>query len=698
MAQRIHLFTASLIVATAGVSSLSGQTAAGCAIFPANSVWNTPVDHLPVDANSAAYISAIGTGRRLHPDFSSSGGGIPYVVVPGSQPKVPISFGAGASESDPGPYPVPPNAPLEAGGDAHVIVLENTNCILYEMYGADPQSGGSWTASSGAIFNLKSNQLRPATWTSADAAGLPIFPGLVRYDEVASGVINHALRITAPHTRNQYIWPARHKASRLSGTQYPPMGQRFRLKASFDISPYPADVQVILTALKKYGAILADNGSAWYLTGTADSRWNDSTLHQLHLIFGSNLEAVNESSLMTDPDSGTVLAGPAGLQSVQLSPGSITAGAITTKNQVVLSAPAPMGGVTVILSSSNVGVASVPASVLVPAGSTTAVFTIQAGTVGGATSATITASYLGVSQTATLTVGAVGINSVTITPGSVTGGANASGVVTLTGAAPASGVTVVLASSNTRAATVPASLTIPAGATSGAFTISSVAQVASSNAQITASYGTSTAVATLTVTAPALSTAAPVPTSVVLSRSTIQGGNLVSGYIWLSADAPAGGLTLTVKSSNPLFTLTSSGWTVAAGSNMKYFVLTAPAVTSQAVGTISVTANGVTQSAVLTVNPSTIQGLTLSSTSVTGRSPVTATIFLAGVAPSGGTVVSVSSSSPALAATPRSVTVPAGNKTATFAIPTAAVATPAAVGITIRQGTNAFTAKVTIHP
>jgi len=280
------------------------QTVSGCPVLPADNVWNTPINTLPVDVNSASYIATIGASKWLHPDFSAAGGGIPYIVVPGTQPAVPIVFGAGASESEPGPYPIPANAPIEGGSDAHVIVLQTGSCTLYELYASAPQLNGSWTASSGAVFNLASNQLRPAGWTSADAAGLPIFAGLVRYEEVASGEIRHALRMTAPQTRNQYIWPARHKASKLTGSQYPPMGQRFRLKATFDVTPYGADVQVILKALKKYGAILADNGSSWYLTGAPDPRWDDNSLHQLHQILGSNLEAVDQSSLMIDPDSG----------------------------------------------------------------------------------------------------------------------------------------------------------------------------------------------------------------------------------------------------------------------------------------------------------------------------------------------------------------------------------------------------------
>ena len=285
---------------------------AGCPLLPANNIWNTPVDTLPLAANSAQYINTIGAGTGMHADFGSGlwdGGpiGIPYITVPGSQEKVAITFYYD-DESDPGPYPIPANAPIEGGsgsdGDRHVLVLDKDNCILYEVYDAHPQGDGSWEAGSGAVYNLKSNALRPAGWTSADAAGLPILPGLVRYDEVASGEIDHALRFTAPQTQRKYIWPARHYASSLTGTQYPPMGQRFRLKANVDISGYSPQVQVILTALKKYGMILADNGSSWFLSGAPDERWNNDTLQQLSGIKGSDFEAVDVSSLMINPNSG----------------------------------------------------------------------------------------------------------------------------------------------------------------------------------------------------------------------------------------------------------------------------------------------------------------------------------------------------------------------------------------------------------
>jgi hypothetical protein len=275
------------------------------------------VDTLPLDPNSDVYVATMGADAYVHADFGSgewppgSGSpiGIPYVDVPATQPLVDVSFYY-ADESDPGPYPIPTDAPIEGGpdstGDRHVLVLERDTCILYEMYDAWPRSDGSWDAGSGAIFDLHSNALRPAGWTSADAAGLPILPGLVRYHEVESGEIRHALRVTAPQTRRSYIWPARHYASSLTGSQYPPMGQRFRLKADFDISGFAPEVQVILRALQRYGMFLADNGSAWYLSGVPDERWDNDVLHELHQVHGSDFEAVDESSLMIDSDSGQV--------------------------------------------------------------------------------------------------------------------------------------------------------------------------------------------------------------------------------------------------------------------------------------------------------------------------------------------------------------------------------------------------------
>ncbi|MBN1570014.1 MAG: fibronectin type III domain-containing protein [Acidobacteria bacterium] len=288
----------------------------GCPVFPADNIWNTPVDHLPLDLNSSAYIASIGAGTGVHPDFGSGlwdGGpiGIPYNIVPGSQPRVQITFDYW-DESDPGPYPIPSDAEIEGGsessGDRHVLILDEDNCILYETWSTYPQPDGSWEAGSGAVFDLRSNNLRPSGWTSSDAAGLPVLPGLARYEEVAAGEINHALRFTVPRTRREYIWPARHYASSLTSSNYPPMGQRFRLRADFDISDFSREVQVILRALKKYGMILADNGSAWYISGAPDPRWNNDVLvRELRRVSGSDFEAIDESSLMISPDSGRAL-------------------------------------------------------------------------------------------------------------------------------------------------------------------------------------------------------------------------------------------------------------------------------------------------------------------------------------------------------------------------------------------------------
>jgi hypothetical protein len=286
-------------------------TIGNCPVLPANNVWNAPVSQLPVAANSATLVNTIGATVTLHPDFGSGtwdGGpiGIPFITVPGTQTKYPATFQY-ASESDPGPYAVPLTAPIEGGsastGDRHAIAIDTDNCILYELWSAYPQTA-SWQAGSGAIFNLKSNTLRPSGWTSADAAGLPIFPGLVKYDEVAAGVIQHAIRLTVPQTLNSFVWPARHYASSLTGSQYPAMGQRFRLRASFDISGFPADVQVILVALKTYGMFVADNGSAWYISGAPDARWNNDDLSTLSRVVGSDFEAVDDSAYMISANSG----------------------------------------------------------------------------------------------------------------------------------------------------------------------------------------------------------------------------------------------------------------------------------------------------------------------------------------------------------------------------------------------------------
>jgi len=276
------------------------------AVFPADNPWNRDISADAVDPNSDSLIARCGGSVSLHPDFGTvyqgAPWGIPFITVSGSQPRVPVSF-AYADESDAGPYPIPPGVPIEGGpassGDRHVLVIDVDNWKLYELFDAHPVSGGaSWTAGSGAIFDLTSNALRPDGWTSADAAGLPIFPGLVRYDEVAAGEITHALRFTCPITRRAYVPPARHFASTQSDSFLPPMGMRVRLKAGVDISRFPADVRVILMALKTYGMMVADNGGAFFVTGAPDPRWNDANIDMMKQLHATDFEVVRMTGLV----------------------------------------------------------------------------------------------------------------------------------------------------------------------------------------------------------------------------------------------------------------------------------------------------------------------------------------------------------------------------------------------------------------
>jgi hypothetical protein len=279
------------------VLAVAATTVAGCPVFPASNPFNQDISKAPVAARSDAYVKSIGLGARLHPDFASKTYGIPYTLVPASQKKVPIHFTDYGDESDKGPYPIPLTAPAEGGSDRHVIVLQRGTCTLYELFGAQ-RAGNGWSAASGARFDLRTGRPRPKGWTSADAAGLPIFPGLARADEVVGRhAITHALRVTVPRTQKAYISPARHFASSDADPDLPPMGLRLRLKASFDTRPFHGQALVILTALKRYGMIVADNGSPWFITGAPDRRWNDDNLHTLGQVPGSAFEAVKTGPL-----------------------------------------------------------------------------------------------------------------------------------------------------------------------------------------------------------------------------------------------------------------------------------------------------------------------------------------------------------------------------------------------------------------
>jgi hypothetical protein len=296
MVRRVAILGPALLVLGAAAVAVAasqypyGRGTGGCPLFPANNPWRENISKLPVSPLSSAYFG------------SNLTYGIPYAIVPATQPKVPIHFTAYGDQSDKGPYPIPPGAPVEGGasssGDRHVLVVQSGSCKLYELYNAQPNPDGSWNAGSGAVFNLRSNKLRPNGWTSADAAGLPIFAGLIRFDEIQRGYINHAIRFTTPETQAGFIHPATHFASSSSNADLPPMGLRVRLKANFDISRFPRVARIILQAMKTYGLILADNGSPWYFQGATDPRWNDNALDTLKSVPGSAFEAVQTGPIL----------------------------------------------------------------------------------------------------------------------------------------------------------------------------------------------------------------------------------------------------------------------------------------------------------------------------------------------------------------------------------------------------------------
>jgi hypothetical protein len=320
------------------MSTGQGASLNGFRPFGSDNLWNQDISGSPVDSNSDAIINFIGSGVGMHADFGSgqyqgSTIGIPYSVVGGTQAPVSITFTAYGSESDPGPMPVPGNAQVEGdpnpgNGDRHVLVLDNSTCFLYELYAAVPNGNGSWNAGSAAVWDLLGNEQRPWTWTSADAAGLPIFPGLVRYDEVAAGQIQHAIRFTLPDSRAAAVLPATHWAGTSTSANAPPMGMRLRLKAGYNISGFSANLQVILSAMKKYGLIMADNGSAMYISGAPDSRWDNDDLHNLGQVPASAFEVIQMNPVYTNSN---VPQGAApSIASFTAMPTSVSSGASAT--------------------------------------------------------------------------------------------------------------------------------------------------------------------------------------------------------------------------------------------------------------------------------------------------------------------------------------------------------------------------------
>ncbi|HZQ78899.1 MAG TPA: hypothetical protein VFE55_16310 [Acidimicrobiia bacterium] len=358
------LAAAALASAAPARASLPGL-AAGCTLFPADNAWHADVSRLPVNPRSADWIASMGgPDRRLHPDFGPNDGGgqpygIPYSVVAGSTSKVAVTFDY-ADESDPGPYPFGPSTPVEQGSDAHALVVDKDHCTLYELYAAD-WNGGHPTAGSGAVWDLRSGALRPNGWTSADAAGLPILPGLLRRDEVAAGDVDHAIRITAARTDRRFVWPARHQAGAAADPTLPPMGAWFRLKASFDISHFRPDTQVVLRAMQRHGLIVADNGSNWYFTGTSEPGWDTGLLDELKTIPAGAFEALDTSSLVADPNSGRVASSPPPAPATTAPPATnTTARPTATTRPAPVATTAPPGTTTTTAAASTTTSSTAP--------------------------------------------------------------------------------------------------------------------------------------------------------------------------------------------------------------------------------------------------------------------------------------------------------------------------------------------------
>ena len=650
-------------------------------MFPANNVWNTRIDSLPVDPHSASYINNISASAALRYDIT-----IPVNVVPGTQPLVPISITDGAAESDPGPYPIPPNPLIEDGSDQHILVVDKDHCTLYELFYAIPQGNGGWQAYSASKWSLLSNDLRPSGWTSGDAAGLPMTPGILRYDEVASGQVNHALRFTAPRTQRLFIWPARHYASSITDPNYPPMGQRFRLKAGFDISSYSPRMQVILRTMQQYGVILADNGLAWEMQFELDSRWDRSELDVLRTIAGANLEAVDESSLMVNPDTAEAVQ-PSAVSTVTVTPRSQTLGASGTLPFSAFVTGSKLG----VTWSISPQVGTINAAGLYTAPSVVA--SSQDVTV------TATLSDNSASGTATVTLQAAAqptLVSASVSPGTVVGGNNVSLTVVLTAAAPANGATVSLTGSNP--AFPNTTVTVPASSALQTFSVPTAPVTATTSVSITASYNGSSVTASpaLIVTPASL----PQLASLVLTPSTVTGGSNFG--LTVNLDAPAVSTTNVMLTSSHPSIVASLPLTLATGNSNGIFTFPAAAVSAVTQVTLTASLNGVSVSSVLTVNPAgggsqpKVTSLVLTPSTVTGGSNFGLTVNLDAPAVSTTNVMLTSSHPSIVASLP--LTINNGNSNGTFTLPAAAVSAATQVTLTASLNGISVSSVLTVNP
>ena len=521
----------------AGAFAQPGTSFNGCPVFPTNNIWNRTIDTMPLSSHSADYVNNITASGGLRWDAV-----IGITVVSGTQPKVPINISY-PPESDPGPYPFPSTAVVEPG-DRHVIVVDKDNCVLYETYNSVLQPDGSWNVDSAAKWSLLSNALRPPTWTSADAAGLPIMAGLVRYEEILAGEITHAIRFTAPRTQRKYVWPGRHYASTNTSAALPPMGQRFRLKAGFDISGFSPHMQVILRALKKYGVMLADNGLAWEMQLAADPRWDEAELLTLRSVIGSNFEAVEVSSVMVNADSGE--AAQPNVVSVTVSPATVTLSASQSRQFNASVSGSSLGVVwsmsPVVGTLSASGLYTAPSAV-----SATQNVTIRATLADGSKSGTATVTLQPAPPAA--------LASVAVSPSSIVGGNQVSVTVTLTGAAPSGGAAVALTGSN--AAFPAAGVVVAANAVFQTFSLPTAVVTANTAVTITAAYNGVSVISSQLTVMPALP-----PVSGGASATFVRTDTTTRGS-WKGVYGADGFNVINDKASYPSYvTVTPSGYSL----------------------------------------------------------------------------------------------------------------------------------------